>query len=445
MNSDTVIRAERLGKKYIIGHESQPHRYRGLLRDVISHKARNFTRKFVDMLRGRPIFVGDSTEEFWALKDVSFEIKRGEMVGIIGRNGAGKSTLLKILSRITEPTEGRVTIEGRVASLLEVGTGFHGELTGRENIYLNGAILGMRRAEIRRKFDEIVAFAEIEKFLDTPVKRYSSGMYVRLAFAVAAHLEPEILVVDEVLAVGDAEFQKKCLGRMHSVASEGRTVIFVSHNMASIEELCERAVVMKTGRVEQDGPARTVISHYLRDAPGRNAFEFDGLADREGSGHAVITSVDLLSADGATSLSSLAFYQPFRVRIHYTANQPLEAPKFGLAILSQRGERLVLNENTEAGVKIDRIQGHGYVDCLVRNPNLLPGEYYLELWIVEIPNVLFADHLHMVASFRVDPDPERSRASSAALAIPNRGSVFFDCDWAHHIQDTRCSRTKSYS
>src|SRR5262245_13799206 len=181
MNSDTVIRAERLGKKYIIGHESQPHRYRGLLRDVISHKARNFTRKFVDMLRGRPIFVGDSTEEFWALKDVSFEVKRGEMVGIIGRNGAGKSTLLKILSRITEPTEGRVTIEGRVASLLEVGTGFHGELTGRENIYLNGAILGMRRAEIRRKFDEIVAFAEIEKFLDTPVKRYSSGMYVRLA------------------------------------------------------------------------------------------------------------------------------------------------------------------------------------------------------------------------------------------------------------------------
>jgi hypothetical protein len=232
---------------------------------------------------------------------------------------------------------------------------------------------------------------------------------------------------------------------MHSVAREGRTVIFVSHNMASIEELCERAVVMKAGRLEQDGPARIVISHYLRDAAGRNAFEFDGLVDREGSGHAVITSADLLSADGATSLSSVAFYQPFRVRIHYTANQPLEAPKFGLAILSQRGERLVLNENTEAGVKIDRIEGRGYVDCLVRNPNLLPGEYYLELWIVEIPNVLFADHLHMVASFRVDPDPERSRASSAALAVPNRGSVFFDCDWAHHIQETRCSRTKSYS
>jgi len=215
--------------------------------------------------------------------------------------------------------------------------------------------------------------------------------------------------------------------------------------MASIEELCERAVVMKAGRLEQDGPARTVIAHYLRDAPGRSAFEFDGLADREGSGHAVITSAELLSADGATSLSSVAFYQPFRVRIHYMANQPLEAPKFGLAILSQRGERLVLNENTEAGVKIDRIQGHGYVDCLVRNPNLLPGEYYLELWIVEVPNVLFADHLHMVASFRVDPDPERSRASSAALAFPNRGSVFFDCDWAHQALQTGCLQTRKYS
>ena len=198
-----------------------------------SRGAHNLWRKAADMARGRAIVAGDTVEEFWALKDVSFEVKRGEVLGIIGRNGAGKSTLLKILSRITEPSEGRVTINGRVASLLEVGTGFHPELTGRENIYLNGAILGMTRAEIRRKFDEIVAFAEVEKFLDTPVKRYSSGMYVRLAFAVAAHLEPEILVVDEVLAVGDAEFQKKCLGKMDEVSRrEGRTVLFVSHNIA---------------------------------------------------------------------------------------------------------------------------------------------------------------------------------------------------------------------
>ena len=205
-------------------------------------------RNAVNIVRGRQVVLGDQVEEFWALKDVSFEVKRGEVLGIIGRNGAGKSTLLKILSRITEPTEGRVTLRGRVASLLEVGTGFHPELTGRENIYLNGAILGMTRAEIRRKFDEIVAFAEVEKFLDTPVKRYSSGMYVRLAFAVAAHLEPEILVVDEVLAVGDAEFQKKCLGKMNSVATvEGRTVLFVSHNMAVVQHLCERVILLKNG------------------------------------------------------------------------------------------------------------------------------------------------------------------------------------------------------
>jgi len=220
-------------------------------------------RSVRDMIRGTPIVVGDEVEEFWALKDANFEIG-GEVVGIIGRNGAGKSTLLKVLSRITDPTEGRVEIRGRVASLLEVGTGFHPELTGRENIYLNGAILGMTRAEIRRKFDEIVAFAEVEKFLDTPVKRYSSGMYVRLAFAVAAHLEPEILLVDEVLAVGDAEFQKKCLGRMGEVAKRGRTVLFVSHNMAALRKLCGQALMLTKGRCDGLGPSDVIISNYLR-------------------------------------------------------------------------------------------------------------------------------------------------------------------------------------
>ena len=253
----------RLGKKYVIGHESERERYTAL-RDVISRSARNFVRTTVDTLRGRPILAGDTTEEFWALKDVNFEIKRGEVVGIIGRNGAGKSTLLKILSRITEPTEGRVTINGRVASLLEVGTGFHGELTGRENIYLNGAILGMRRAEIRRKFDEIVAFAEIEKFLDTPVKRYSSGMYVRLAFAVAAHLEPEILLVDEVLAVGDAEFQRKSLGKMSDVAKGGRTVLFVSHNLGAIRRLCSHAFLFESGKLAFGGNVDAALTAYER-------------------------------------------------------------------------------------------------------------------------------------------------------------------------------------
>ena len=212
--SDIVIIVENLSKRYLVGHQSAERERYTALRDVIGREARNFARKAVDFVRGRQIVQGDEVEEFWALKDVSFEVKRGEVLGIIGRNGAGKSTLLKILSRITEPTRGRAILRGRVASLLEVGTGFHPELTGRENIFLNGAILGMTRAEIVRKFDEIVAFAEVERFLDTPVKRYSSGMYVRLAFAVAAHLEPEILIVDEVLAVGDAEFQKKCLGKM---------------------------------------------------------------------------------------------------------------------------------------------------------------------------------------------------------------------------------------
>src|SRR5450830_1443529 len=237
--TDIVIKAENIGKKYVIGHQAERGGYTAL-RDVLMQNARTLWNKTKDLATGKPIIQGDTMEEVWALKDVSFEIRRGEAVGIIGRNGAGKSTLLKILSRITEPSTGRVTIKGRVASLLEVGTGFHPELTGRENIYLNGAILGMSRAEIRRKFDEIVAFAEVAQFLDTPVKRYSSGMYVRLAFAVAAHLEPEVLIVDEVLAVGDASFQRKCLGKMNDVASGGRTVLFVSHNMAAVEGLCTR-------------------------------------------------------------------------------------------------------------------------------------------------------------------------------------------------------------
>ncbi|MCP4309301.1 MAG: ATP-binding cassette domain-containing protein [bacterium] len=263
MSDDVVIRAKGLGKKYVIGHEER-ERYVAL-RDVLARTAKGVWRKTADMARGRPIVVGDRTEDFWALKDVSFEVRRGEVLGVIGRNGAGKSTLLKILSRITDPTEGRVTIAGRVASLLEVGTGFHPELTGRENVYLNGAILGMTRAEIKRKFDEIVDFAGVERFLDTPVKRYSSGMQVRLAFAVAAHLEPEILVVDEVLAVGDAEFQKKCLGKMEDVASHGRTVLFVSHNMAAVSALCTGALTLNAGMISHSGRVAEVLASYLAD------------------------------------------------------------------------------------------------------------------------------------------------------------------------------------
>jgi len=246
----------------MIGHETERERYTAL-RDVIGRTAKTFWRKTSELMRGDLVVAGDTVEEFWALRDVNFEIKRGEVVGVIGRNGAGKSTLLKILSRITEPTTGKVEIRGRVASLLEVGTGFHPELTGRENVYLNGAILGMTRADIRRKFDQIVAFAEVEKFLDTPVKRYSSGMYVRLAFAVAAHLEPEILVVDEVLAVGDASFQRRCLGKMGEICEAGRTVLFVSHNMQSIRQLCNQAIWLDQGQVRAIGRSDEIVSEYL--------------------------------------------------------------------------------------------------------------------------------------------------------------------------------------
>jgi lipopolysaccharide transport system ATP-binding protein len=263
--SDTVIRVENLGKKYIIGHQQQ-ERYTAL-RDVITNKVKSLG----SLINPKAKSENPAFEEFWALKDVSFDIKQGDRVGIIGRNGAGKSTLLKILSRITEPTTGSIKIKGRVASLLEVGTGFHPELTGRENVFLNGAILGMGKEEIKRKFDEIVAFAEVEKFLDTPVKRYSSGMYVRLAFAVAAHLEPEILIVDEVLAVGDAQFQKKCLGKMEDVGKEGRTVIFVSHNMTAVTRLCTRALWLDTGKIKIDGDIYEVSGKYLQSDLGTSA------------------------------------------------------------------------------------------------------------------------------------------------------------------------------
>jgi lipopolysaccharide transport system ATP-binding protein len=259
--SDIVISAENVSKKYLLSHLTEEREQ--LFRNVLVNKFKSAGLKLRTVFNRRAGHT-PMTEEFWALKDVSFEIRQGDRVGIIGRNGAGKSTLLKILSRITEPTKGRIVIDGRVASLLEVGTGFSSELTGRENIFLNGAILGMGREEIRRKFDEIVAFAEVEKFLDTPVKRYSSGMFVRLAFAVAAHLEPEILIIDEVLAVGDARFQKKCLGKMEDVSTkEGRTLLFVSHNMNAVNQLCSRAVLLDKGVIKNYGNVSSVIKDYL--------------------------------------------------------------------------------------------------------------------------------------------------------------------------------------
>lgn len=331
--SNYAIKVENLSKSYVLRHQNS-ERYTAL-RDVIGHKAKSFAR------RVRHPFGGyDSTdpaqEEFWALKDLNFEIKQGDRVGIIGRNGAGKSTLLKTLSRITEPTTGKISINGRVASLLEVGTGFHPELTGRENIFLNGAIMGMSKWEIKAKFDEIVAFAEVEKFLDTPVKRYSSGMYVRLAFAVAAHLEPEILIVDEVLAVGDAAFQKKCLGKMEDVGKEGRTVIFVSHNMGMIQSLCNKGIVLDKGQLSFEGKSSEAIREY-----GRNKVDIAELKDVKRTGNQAFTLTSI-STLGKTFDFQESFVEGEELIVRFTFDFPneidFEKLSVGLSIHNYMGE-----------------------------------------------------------------------------------------------------------
>lgn len=313
----TVISIENLGKKYTLRHQSGQQSYVAL-RDVIAERAAAIGRKILHPFHSSPLHPHSSQEDFWALRDVSFEVKQGDRIGIIGRNGAGKSTLLKILSRITEPTTGSIRIKGRVASLLEVGTGFHPELTGRENIFLNGAILGMSRVEIKKKFDEIVDFAEIEKFLDTPVKRYSSGMYVRLAFAVAAHLEPEILVVDEVLAVGDAQFQKKCLGKMEDVSTrEGRTVLFVSHNMGAVNCLCNDVMWLSDGKVKNRGSTKDIVSSYFLD--GQNDGGGQRIWSEENAPRTptvTLRAVRILDED-LRSVSFIDVTSPFYVQIEY--------------------------------------------------------------------------------------------------------------------------------
>ena len=333
--SDVVIAVDHLSKRYLVGHQSASSEPYMALRDVLAREARNFVRKAGDFLAGRQIVQGDEVEEFWALKDVSFDVKRGEVLGIIGRNGAGKSTLLKILSRITEPSAGRVAIKGRVASLLEVGTGFHPELTGRENIYLNGAILGMTRAEVRHKFDEIVDFAEVEQFLDTPVKRYSSGMYVRLAFAVAAHLEPDILVVDEVLAVGDYQFQNKCLGKMKNVSEvANRTVIFVSHDLAAIESLTTRALLIEGGRINFAGDSGLAVTKYLA-----SGITHRGVSKVHGRGrHTRIVDARLLTEQG-TPLDDYDPSLPLILSVEIETDGT-RGMSFDVYVANSRGQRI---------------------------------------------------------------------------------------------------------
>jgi lipopolysaccharide transport system ATP-binding protein len=368
--SEPVVRVENLGKRYRLNHQ-RTERYMSL-RDELARGVRRLLRAD----RNEP---AQTKEDFWALREVTFTVNRGETLGIIGRNGAGKSTLLKILSRITEPTTGEIEIDGRVASLLEVGTGFHPELTGRENIYLNGAILGMSRREIRQKFDEIVAFAEVERFLDTPVKRYSSGMYVRLAFAVAAHMEPEILVIDEVLAVGDVAFQAKCLGKIQTVArEEGRTVLFVSHNLGAIKTLCSRAILLDGGRVEQDGDVTKVVDAYLqRDAVRATTGEVPGNLPRNfGTGEAFVRSVRMLNSDGEIH-ATLYFGQPFRVCVAFEVARSIPHASISLMISTLDGTIVAYAYSTQEGAAPYSLPPGEYYAIVDVDTTLMPGSYAL--------------------------------------------------------------------
>ncbi len=376
--SNTVIRVENLGKKYIIGHQSQ-ERYTAL-RDVLANGAKSLKSKVLKPFDKR--LSAPNVEEFWALKDVSFEIKQGDRVGIIGRNGAGKSTLLKILSRITEPTNGRICVKGRVASLLEVGTGFHPELTGRENIYLNGAILGMSKAEIKRKFDEIVAFAEVEKFLDTPVKRYSSGMYVRLAFAVAAHLEPEILIVDEVLAVGDAQFQKKCLGKMDDVAKEGRTVLFVSHNMAAVEKLCSKGIVLHQGKVQYTGIQTNAITQYAISS-SNSAPSLHECSIRQGSGEIKVVAIEIKDEEGnvldtVKSGHNIYIYLYFETQPHTSYSKVIAS----LSVKTQLEVPVFLQHNRLTQDDFGLLPQKGAFVCQINRFPLPPSTYQVSYSLI---------------------------------------------------------------
>jgi lipopolysaccharide transport system ATP-binding protein len=413
MDSDVIIRVEGLGKRYRLGQGSNG-RYTAL-RDVLAQKATEPLRWLRSarqrdngttghqtqgsvvrgLLSGSP-----RTDELWALRDVSFEVKRGEVVGIIGRNGAGKSTLLKILSRITEPTEGRVRLKGRVGSLLEVGTGFHPELTGRENIFLNGAILGMTRAEIQRKFDEIVDFAEIEKFLDTPVKRYSSGMYVRLAFAVAAHLDPEILVVDEVLAVGDAEFQKKCVGKMGRIAGQGRTVLFVSHNLLILNQLCERAVWLDRGMINLDGQSGEVIASYLSSS--RSAGQAWIRSEPESSDVPVVFNE--VRVDSSKGSAILQFEEPITLEIAYTVARPVKNVSMVARVIDANGIIVFTTGDADADESIAayRDRGEYRARCKIPARILRPGQYDVSVGLHQ-PGGMDWPWREGVISFEVSP------------------------------------------
>jgi lipopolysaccharide transport system ATP-binding protein len=422
-----AIRIENLGKCYRIRHDGKQNGRYKTLRDALTDVA------MTPLRRWRNGCENGSREDFWALKGVSFDVQPGEVVGIIGRNGAGKSTLLKILSRITKPTTGQVTLHGRVGSLLEVGTGFHPELTGRENIYLNGSILGMSRTEIRRQFGAIVEFSGVEQFLDTPVKRYSSGMYVRLAFAVAAHLNPEILIVDEVLAVGDAEFQQKCLGKMGQVARSGRTVLFVSHNMTAVQQLCERVVLVRQGCVVRDGNSEDALAEYLGDAvqSSGGSFDLNSHASRSSKHIAIIQSVTLSRRDG---IETTQFYSEDEATIDIKLNLPsqLQSPRLAISIEDSLGRRIFTVASYFCQNPLRDIEGNADIRCVIPKLPLAPGRYLLSVRISDKFRGLL-DSLDCVAWLDVIWNNNYGNGESPT---PMSGPVLQDSRWSF-LPDTK--------
>lgn len=421
----SVIRIEGISKVYRLNADRDGIQYRTFREAIVDaastpwkrFKARQAVKKASDLR--------DEAECFWALRDVSFEVGSGEVVGIVGRNGAGKSTLLKILSRITEPTSGRAELRGRVGSLLEVGTGFHPELSGRENVYLNGAILGMSRREIARKFDEIVAFAEINRFLDTPVKRYSSGMYVRLAFAVAAHLEPEILIVDEVLAVGDMEFQKKCLAKMNDISRSGRTILFVSHNMAAVQNLCDKAVFLSKGRVEYVGPTEEALSCYLKSGRAEGSDPRSLAAYRAPHAPAVIKGVTLLDKDGESS-DTFFSGDSMCIRIEYESPESLRDPRFSVQVSALSGEQLFRLPTISHYGRIETLPKSGAVRCLIPRLPLMPGVYTLS-FSCKVSSTYPLDRLERAMTFNVEA---ADALGTGRLPGARGGKLLVDADWS---------------
>jgi lipopolysaccharide transport system ATP-binding protein len=430
--ADVAIAVEGLSKSYLIGHEARAAHE--TFREMMVRAARGFGRSLADVARGRQIVQGDTVEEFWALQDVSFEVARGEVIGVIGLNGAGKSTLLKILSRITEPTRGRAVIRGRVASLLEVGTGFHPELTGRENIYLNGAILGMTRTEITAKFDEIVAFSEVEQFLDTPVKRYSSGMYVRLAFAVAAHLEPEILIVDEVLAVGDVAFQRKCLGKMQDVAQHGRTVLFVSHNLPAVVDLTSRCLLLEKGCLTKVGETRAVVSHFLSASNDRLA-DGDISAYRRPQRDEGWVDIERVSVCGAPL--GAAIVQPsdrIAIDVELRAHRAVSEGIVVINLLDESLEIVATLMSTDDDHVFSTGPGGYSVRCEVGPLPLAPGEYLLNVGTAPTGQRLSWDVLNALPGFRMAGED-----SAAWLRWPQRPGIMLlgDARWSDRTAPRR--------